>query len=99
MHPERQDGVNALRAQAAAKGAVVALLACGFPQEPLEVFGVLALEHQAVDAKARGFGLRQASGGTLRRRGQPHIDGPLLLLAQRAFALLLALFLDEGLGG
>ncbi len=94
----REDDVDALGAEAAAQRVVAAVFTGGGGEDALEVAGELAVEHDALDAKARALVPGQAPGFGRRRGLQAAVDRALLLLAQRAFALLLALFFDEGIG-
>jgi len=97
----REHGVDALRAEATADGVVVALVTRGRTpgEQPPERLGALAVERQAVDAKARGFGVGQARDGGLGVAREARVDRALLLISQRTLALLLAQLFDEGLRG
>ena len=66
-------------------------------QDPLERLGALAHQRDAPDAKARALVVRDALDRGCRGTRQALVDAALVLLAQGALALLLALFFDEGL--
>ncbi|MBB4223935.1 hypothetical protein GGD71_004726 [Variovorax guangxiensis] len=93
-----EDYVDAGCAKAAAHRRIVATGAGQVSDGPLERFGLLTNQQHAVDAETRRLGFENALDRSRRRSLGALVDGAFVLLAQGAFALLLALLLNEGLG-